>query len=58
MMHYETLTLLQRIGIIKYLADKVLPKMSLQHTTIDDKRVKDPHSWEATIAQAAGKADD
>ena len=55
---YETLTLAQRLSVIKFLADKVLPKMSMQHTTIDDKRKDDPHSWEATVKNAAGRSDD
>lgn len=56
---YETLTLIQRLQVMKYLADKVIPKMSMVHTVMEDKRKDpDPHSWDATVKKAAGKADD
>ena len=52
--HYETLTLEKRLSVIKFLADKVLPKMSMVVTKSE--KVDNNDAWMATIETAAGKA--
>jgi len=49
---YETLPLIDRIPVIKFLSDKVLPRMSVFKTQTPDKK---DDSWTATLSNAAEK---
>lgn len=50
---YETLTLKERLGVIRFLADKVLPKMSMVITS--PQKPGDKDAWAATVENAAGR---
>lgn len=53
---YETLPLSSpvRAQVIKHLADKILPRLSVKHTKVDEK-TGDTSEWEAMVGGAADR---
>ena len=49
---YETLPLAARISVIRYLSDKILPRMSVSKKV--PAKEGDAGSWEAVVSNAAG----
>jgi hypothetical protein len=51
---YETLTLAQRLSVIRYLSDKILPRMSVSKKM--PAKEGDGGSWEAVVTNAGGRS--
>lgn len=55
---FETLPLKDRMQYHKFLAERIVPKMSIAYHKESPDDTKDPHSWGAIVEGAAEKADE
>ena len=55
---FETLPLKDRITVMKFLSDKVLPRMSVFKATRQGESQQDDEAWGALLSNAGERADD